>query len=308
MLIHAWVAYAERPFQTSLMLELMFGAINFAVMISMYYTISRAAFSNSFLILGVAAVCAIALGAGLNEDITYLSMSAGWAAVLGTSVLCGVLTNKNVQLPKVLGISAVVLMALASVQLFPMWAKLISSSTMIIEEMTADIGETFVALGYAQETVSNMVYRIKLFYSIFLRVLPSFTLLAVVFQFAIGFWLFVLWLKKNRPAKSSFPNFLDWKMPFALIPLVVVGVIMRLAGGETIKLIADNLIVVLAIIYSIVGMAFLEYFMKKFRFSIFSRIIVYFLILFTHVAGLAFLALVGFADSFFDWRRKYPLP
>ncbi|MGH8015947.1 MAG: DUF2232 domain-containing protein, partial [Candidatus Zixiibacteriota bacterium] len=242
----------------------------------------------------------------LTKDISHVTMAAGWSAVLGSSILCGVLSAKNISLPKVFAIVLGVPAIFASVQLLPLWSKLISNSVELAEIMTEDLSESLSAMGYSPETIKTISEGVKSFYAVFIRLTPSLTLLAVIFQFSIGFWLFVKWL--NRVGKSRFPSFIDWKMPFAVTPLIIIGVLMRLFGNEWMTLVADNLIVILAVFYSIAGIALLEFLMKKFRFGLFSRILIYLLLLVTHFVGFIFLALAGFVDGFFDWRRKYPLP
>ena len=73
-------------------------------------------------------------------------------------------------------------------------------------------------------------------------------------------------------------------------------------------LVADNLLLILAVFYSVTGIALMEFFMKKFYVSMLGRILIYILLFLSHVIGFALLAFLGFVDSFYDWRRKYPLP
>lgn len=308
MVLHALIAYANRPFQTNLLLELSFGAVNFGVVVMMYYGISRAAFSQQFIFLGVAGVTVITLSAVLTKQIPALTIAGGWITVLLTSILCGVLAFRQLALPKVLAVALCAVVLFSSVQLYPLWSKMFGSATDIINLLVADAREVLVSAGYSEATADKFAGQANIIYGAVLRILPALSIMAAMFQFAVAFWLFAGWLNKNGGHKNGFPQFILWKVPFALTPLLLLGVLMRLFGNDLMKLAADNLILLLAIIYSVAGLAMLEFFMKKLRFGGISRFLIYFLFLVTHVIGFTFLALAGFADSFFDWRRKYPLP
>jgi hypothetical protein len=308
MIVHALVAYADRPFQTNILLELLFGAVNFVVVLIMYFGISRAAFSRQFMFLSISAAIAITVGVVFTRQIPAMSMAAGWLAILLTSVMCGVLSARRITLPKVFAAALGVLVMFVGIQLFPLWTKLFESAAELTNLVMSDLSDSLIAMGYSDSTIQNITEQFRVFYEALLRILPSLSLLAAMFQFSIGFWLFAHWLKRNSGNQYSFPEFILWKAPFAMTALVLAGVLMRLFGNDIVTLIADNLITILAVVYSITGIALLEFFMKKFRFGVISRFLIYLLLLLTHVIGFAFLALAGFVDSFFEWRRKYPLP
>ena len=308
MVLHSLVAYANRPFETNILFELLFGAVNFAVVLMMYYGISRIAFAKQFLFLGIAAAISITAGALLTKDVPAVSMAAGWMTVLFSSLVCGVLASRQIALPKVFVIALGVLAVFASVQLFPLWSKLFESAVELTNMMISDLSDTLLAAGYSEAKVQTMSEQFRVIYEGMLRILPAMSLMAAMFQFAIAFWLFVKWLSKSGAGYVKFPSFISWKIPFALTPVLLAAVSMRLLGNDLRVLVADNLILILAVVYSIGGLSLLEFFMKKFRFGTISRFLIYLLFFVTHVVGFAFLVLVGFIDSFFDWRRKYPLP
>lgn len=308
MALHSLVAYANRPFQTNILFELLFGAVNFAVVLMIYYGISRIAFAGQFLFLGIAALVSVSVGAFLTKDVPAVTMGAGWMTVILSSLVCGVLASKKIALAKVFAFSLGVLAVFASIQLFPLWAKLFESAADLVNLMVDDISENLLAWGYSEAKIQSIGEQMRVISNGMLRILPAMSLMAAMFQFAIAFWFFARWLSSRGAGYANFPSFILWKIPFVLTPALLIAVSMRLLGNDLMVLIADNLILILAMVYSIAGIALLEFFMKKFRFGVISRIIIYFLFLVTHVVGFAFLAVAGFIDSFFDWRRKYPLP
>lgn len=282
--------------------------LNLAAVVMMYYGISRIAYLRRYAVLSVFAIIAIAAGAVLTRDVTIASMAAGWAAVLLTSVLCGTLVSRQQSLPKVFALALIILTVFASVQLYPLWSQMLLSAPEMADALTSDIKDTLAVGGYTAEQIDNASRQFKSFYAAFARILPSFSIMAAMLQFTVGFWLFVKWLNRSGSQYLRPVDFVKWQMPFAVSPLLVTAILLRLFGNELPVMIADNMMLILAVFYSVAGITLVEFFMKKLRFAFFSRFLVYLLFLLTHVVGLAFLALLGFADSFFDWRRKYPLP
>lgn len=308
MLIHAFVAYAHRPFQTTIGLELLFGLVNFAAIIMIYYGVSRMAYLGRYILLGISAIIAIAAGAVMTREVSILPMVSGWAAVLITPFLCGVLVGRQLSLPKIFAAALVIMSVFVSLQLFPIWLQMISSAPEVGDALISDLKETLAVAGYTAEQIEFGSIQFRSFYDAFVKILPSFSILAAMIQFTVGFWLFAKWLNRSGSQYLYPLGLVKWKMPFALTPFLVAAILMRLLGNDLLVTIADNLILILAVFYSIAGITLVEFFIKKFRFAFFSRFLVYLLFLMTHVVGFAFLTLLGFADSFFNWRRKYPLP
>jgi uncharacterized protein YybS (DUF2232 family) len=235
-------------------------------------------------------------------------VTSGWSAVLVSSILCGTLVARKIPLERVYAATLLALITFASIQLFPLWSKMILDAADVSQALMSDFSDTLALSGYSQEQIKNFTEQFQSIYAAFVRVLPSFSLMAAMIQFSIGFWFFVRWLNRTGRENIIFPEFVNWKMPFVLTPFLVAAIMMRLLGSDLILLIADNLLLILAVFYAIAGIALIEFYMKKLRFAMFSRILVYLLFLLTHVLGFALLTLLGFMDSFFDWRRKYPLP
>ncbi|MCH9024616.1 MAG: DUF2232 domain-containing protein [candidate division Zixibacteria bacterium] len=186
--------------------------------------------------------------------------------------------------------------------MIPMWQALTSS-----EEIAQLILETEPALsasGYSAENAGQ----IKEFLSFFLRVLPALTVMSIIMQFALGFWLFARWQFIRGNKNLKLPPFSSWRIPFSFTPLVLSGVLLRLFGNDSMTIIADNLLLILTLLYSLTGISLLGFLMQKSRLGIYLKLIIYLMIFLSHIYGMAFLALLGFVDSFFDWRQKYPLP
>ena len=106
---------------------------------------------------------------------------------------------------------------------------------------------------------------------------------------------------------NTISPFVLWKMPFAVMVVLIVAILMRLLGSETLKLTADNIVAFLALFYSITGLALIEFYLRKFNFSTALKIIFYIVFFMSQFIGLFVAAFLGFVDSFVDWRKVQQL-
>jgi hypothetical protein len=228
---------------------------------------------------------------------------AGWSAVIMPSMICGRLASQNYSIARVFSVSVIVLVVFGSVQMIPMWQMMASSGE--VAQLMMETDPLLSAFGNSAEYSEQ----IKSFLSFFLRVVPALSILSVILQFAIGFRLFAGRLSSfGSYYKLTLPPFVTWRIAFSFTPLLLLGVVFRLFGNETMMIIADNMLLILSVFYSFTALALFEFFMKRFHFSIYLKLLVYLLLILSHIIGFALLVLLGFVDSFFDWRRKYPLP
>jgi hypothetical protein len=254
------------------------------------------------LLLAALVVPAVVMSLVLTKsDMNWITI-AGWSAVIAPSVICGRLAVYNYSISKIFSVSVVVLVMFGSVQMIPMWQTMTSSEA--IAQLILETEPALTAAGYSAEYAEE----IKSFLSFFLRVLPALTVMSVIMQFALGFWLFARWQSAKGNNNFALPRYTNWRVHFAFTPILLLGVLSRLFGNDAITIVADNILLVTAMFYSITGLALLEFLMQRARVNIYLKLAVYLLIFLFHIIGFAAVALLGFVDSFFDWRRKYPLP
>jgi len=74
--------------------------------------------------------------------------------------------------------------------------------------------------------------------------------------------------------------------------------------GGTAAVIVDNLLLLLSVFYCVTGLALIEFWFRRLRLPGLLRIVMYLLLLPAGFFGYLTLALVGFVDSFFDWRHR----
>ena len=300
--LHGFIAYSKRPFELGVPVELLLGTVNFVVVVFLFGSISTIIYYRKNLKLSLVVVPAIIMSLLLTKSDMVWVVVAGWSAVLAPSVLCGRLALYNYSIPRIFLSAVAALVLFGSLQMIPMWQVLASS-----QEIAQLILETETALSASAYSAEN-AGQIKKFLTFFLRVLPALTIMSIIVQFTLGFWLFARWqfIRGNKNLRP--PPFSSWKIPFSFTPLVLSAVLLRLFGNDSMTIVADNLLLILTLLYSFTGISLLGFLMQKSQLSIYLKLIVYLLLFLFHIYGLAFLALIGFADSFFDWRQKYPLP
>lgn len=135
------------------------------------------------------------------------------------------------------------------------------------------------------------------------RLTPSLMALSAVGQLFIGWILLILLLKSASEFVPSYANFHYWKMPDFYLFIAGLAIFIRLIGGETIKIVADNILFFIGFFYAAFGFAVFEYFLKKLKLSLFLRILFYIGFIFLQLPGLILAAAVGLFDSYFDFRK-----
>ena len=76
-----------------------------------------------------------------------------------------------------------------------------------------------------------------------------------------------------------------------------------MVGGETITLVADNVLLAMSIYYCVGGLALLAHGLKRFKLPLFVKVMFYIMLTLSGVLGYIVIVLVGFIDSFADWRK-----
>ena len=157
--------------------------------------------------------------------------------------------------------------------------------------------------GTAAETSEQIAFSDTLF-TFGQRVLPAILILDMVMRFSIGFLLFGILLTLRTPARILFKPFHFWKMPFPAAFFLIGAVVLRLVGTPLLVQIADNLLVVLFVYYCITGLALIQYYLLLFRMSLFMKFLFYLMFFLTQIIGFLAAVLIGFIDSFADFRKK----
>jgi uncharacterized protein YybS (DUF2232 family) len=106
--------------------------------------------------------------------------------------------------------------------------------------------------------------------------------------------------------ESYFPGFgpfIYWKLPEKLLYLAGVVFLIRLVGSGPFEIAADNVILVLAFIYSVTGLALIEHQLRRLKLPVMIRVVFYLGLLLLQLPGLIMTAIAGLFDSHFDFRK-----
>ena len=282
----------------------------FVIAMYLYFGVAKLAFQRYTWGLWAVSLVAVAVTFLLVGTGQLWMVLTAWGMVLVSSALAGRMTTAAWR-PRTVYIAAagsVVLFGIA--QYFPFWQEVIrnapENTAMIVEEARRQLS----TMGESEERTRQIIESFRKLISVVFRLAPATMLLASVVQFSVGYLLFVLWIDRKALSRPQLEPFRFWKMPYSFIPVVALAAVIRLLGGETLKLVADNALFFLAVYYMLAGLALLEYLLLKIQFTKFMKVLFYVFLFFLPLAlptmGLmvgALIALAGFVDSFADWRR-----
>ncbi len=195
---------------------------------------------------------------------------------------------------------AVVLAAISSLVIFGSERDLIYKALDQVKGLIMTAGAGSSQSGGATsdfvEGVAGMIEVVK-------RLMPSLLALSAAFQIFAGWLLLMVILHQIGEFVPRVTGFYFWKMPDFYLLLFGAALLVRLLAGETLQMVADNVILFMGMFYAAFGFSVFEYYLKKVRLSLFMRIMFYIGIILLQVPGLILAALVGLCDSYFDFRK-----
>lgn len=97
------------------------------------------------------------------------------------------------------------------------------------------------------------------------------------------------------------PAFYLWQSGQNLAWVFVLSFVLLLVGGKFFEILSKNILLVFGFWYAVLGFSVSEWFLKRLK-STWLRTSFYFLVLITQVFSFVFLSLVGFFDSWLDFR------
>ena len=98
-------------------------------------------------------------------------------------------------------------------------------------------------------------------------------------------------------------DFVLWKLGVASMILLAVALVFWVIGIEGTMPFADNLLFILGVSYMVVGLAVIEYYLKRRRIHAALRIAFYVMLFLSGWIGGLLAAVLGLVDSHFDFRR-----
>lgn len=312
MVCYALALFGSYGSGTAVIVSLLLAPVVYFLAMYLYYGIARLAFERRHWLLGASTVMAVAISLAVAGSGQVVSILAAWCTLIVTGILVGKLTEQGYR-PLTIVIAAMVsLVVFGVVQYLPIWREFMKLAPEQAATLTAEIQRQLAVIGESPDRSRQVVELFNRMTAVILRLAPAEMLLGVAAQFAVGYLLFVRWVDTNRLTRPQYEPFIYWKAPYSLMSAVVVAAVVRLLGGESLQLVADNVLAFLAVFYLVTGMALVEYFLRKIHFSTFMKVLFYIFLFLLPLANLTLgivasvvIFLLGFADSFADWRRVH---
>ena len=134
------------------------------------------------------------------------------------------------------------------------------------------------------------------------RLFPALLLTSIIctvwLNIAVGQWL----LKKRDPSRTNREDLKNWRLPELLVWPVIMAGIALLVPDERLHTLGLNVGLVLLVLYLSQGLAVVSSLMQKWSLPLAIRMITYSL-LFLQVYGIGFVAVLGLADVWVDFRK-----
>jgi len=312
MLLYALLVYGSMRPDVGTWVAVLTAPVVYLLVMYLYYGIARLALLRRQAWLWTPAVIGIAISFLLVGSSRLWLILTGWAIVLFASLLTGRLTDRGVRPRTVYTVALGVLLACGIAQYMPMWLELKKMMPELINNVMTDMRNSFESFGASAEQTRLMTEMFHRLATVFYRLMPAESLLGLAAQFSVGYLLFARWVDRTHAARPQLEPFIYWKMPYGYTAVVIVLAIMRLVGGETGAFAADNGLAIIAVFYTVTGLALIEYYLRKIQFSRLMKVLFYVFLFLLPLVNLtmglvigAVIFLLGFADSFADWRRVH---
>jgi uncharacterized protein YybS (DUF2232 family) len=277
--------------------------ITYFLVIYLYYGIAQLAYCRHTLSLWSGMTAALILPFlffGTSEVWTLLT---GWSMLLAAGAITGRLTLAGYKQGRIYIIGAAAVTVFFALQSLPMWIEFMKSAPEIGDSFIRQSEQFLLGIGYSPEMITEGLDQSRKLFDVMVRLFPALTVLAVLLQFTVGYLVFVSRVSRDAWPSVCLAPFVYWNVPFGFTPVLIIMILMRFFGGGLLKMIADNVLVVLSVFYCIAGLALMEYYLRKLHLSRLMRVLFYILLFLTQLAGFFVAVLVGFIDSFADWRK-----
>jgi hypothetical protein len=302
MAVYAWIGHYRWTEDASWLWPLVMSAGSYALVIYLFFGIARLSFEGRTAMLLVAGLIAMVLSLAVSGFTSVWMTTIGWAVLISAGLVVGRMTLDRRGPGRVYIVGVVAVAVLSLVQWLPSLADVLSVSQASLSTMAESARPGLLASGYTVEQTDRLLADFAGMLQAVLRLMPAALIMGVIGQFTLGYFLFSRWLSA-RDASHQLAVFSQWKMPFMFTPILMLAIVLRLLGGDDIRLVADNSLAILAVFYCATGLALVEFVLKRARTTRFVKILFYVLLFFTQILGFMVTAVLGFVDSFVDWRK-----
>lgn len=287
----------------SMLMAVLSSILAYFLAMYLYYSIADLAYHRRTLPLWLGGLGGALLAALLTGGADVALIVTSWSSVWLVAMVAGRLTLARRARTTVYVVGFLLLAALALIELLPRWETTMLYLAGVSSTMQSDLQNSMLANGYTPEMVQSYGDALRRLLDVLIRLTPTSVIMSAVTQFSLGYLLFLHANARADRPETGVDNFVFWKMPFAFAPLLIAAILTRLWGTETLRLVADNGLAMLAFFYCVTGLSVIEYYLRKFGVTRLFRIMFFLLLILTQFVGLAVAVLLGFIDSFADWRK-----
>jgi hypothetical protein len=274
-----------------------------ALIVFLYAGLPALAFRQQWLYLVSGFVAAIGISGQWVAGSAWLWLTT-WLALGGAGIATGYLARTGRSVSAVFWVGALIVIGVSLLQIVPVYSEVAQIIRTRLDGMIDVFRMQLSTAGNSAAVVDEYVVALNRLADLMIRLWPGGMAMAAVSQYSLGFAWFSRAVVAPSGQRAVVPPFISWRAPFALVGLVVIGAVGRFLGGETVRIIADNLLMMLTVVYAITGAALVEHFMRRVRIGWFGRIVVYLMLFLAQILGFLIVALIGFGDSYFDWRAR----
>jgi len=287
----------------SLALSLVVLVAVYLLSIYLYRVVIESALSGPLWPLWAATGVAMIAGAAISPPEQMVSMLANTLMLSGSAIVVGWRLRLGDSALRLFVWGASVVLAGGVVMFASQWGQQMDMLVMLGQESAEALKQSLSTMGYHPDAADAYAAQFVSVSKAAARLVPATTLMNLVAQFTIGFlWFLGRGLTAERSVTLLRPM-AQWKVPFALTPLVVAAALGRLLGNDTAILIADNVIMALSLFYCVGGLALMTHALNRFKAPLIVRILFYVMLTLMGLLGYLFTVLLGFVDSFADWRK-----
>lgn len=304
MLLYAAFGLSPMTAEVPIIYALLLATLLYMAPFIIFYGIILMSFNRrTWLLWGsiLATVIVGHLSGGMANVWTTLTV---WSMFLFGGVIAGRMNLSHFAQSRIYLISAAAVAIFFTAWQLPQWPQMMEMWTKGYQVMVQELGGLFKLFGMTEQQVAES----QATHAQIVRLLPAFMILSALLQFSVAYMLFLINISRQRTGRLKLEPFRNWKMPFTVAPLILLAMVGHFFGNDTITMIADNILMIFSVYYCLTGLSLIEYLFRRYKLSWLMKTLFYIALVASLAAGYIATVILGFIDSFADWRGKNSSP
>ena len=300
---YALLAYGSLTLTDNLVVALLFAILAFLAAIGSYYAVMRATAMGARRPLIVVAILTTILAAVIAPAGSILKTVFDMLTIYTGGYLVGFLVSRRKGLGRSYIIGGIWILIACVIQYWDIWPTLIETMKQEGNKLVTWFEANPAFKSASKDMQDEMLSNMKTWVLMSARLSPASMIMLPITQLSIGYLWFLLRGVKDKRLSLNDIRFTRWKAPWELSAPLIVATALRLLGGESLQLIADNAIMIMAIYYCVTGLALVSWFLKTLKMALWFRVMFFVFLIITGVLGFVLVSIAGFIDSFRDFRK-----